>query len=430
MMKEEAPFSVFSPTLQRYIKVCDSPDYDRQAELIRELETMIKNHRGNKRRVVKKYETRTDKEQTSIYSYNKMIVSTLMVEKKEMTKLKFQYESENLETLLNADQQLLDAVKENPKISIDIHAFQQDTAATFAKNKEYMRLKKKRQAVSIQISRFSVIPNQAEIFQCIRKEILNTGLRYQENIMYSPPSEFDQKVALYIQLSPLNTMVFPIANFIAYGKPDDALYAIGEFTNYLYNLLQLKNETAQVIIYTAALRFLFDESYVIKSDLRKYKSANALFLEKCDAFSKKPAKDLELSNDIESYYTPGLPIASLFKTKQVNFLKQLEYMTNPIDLMVNVHIVINQLAQFFESEVGVLSFDDTLTLFIGLLSLSPPANAISIIRFVEKWNNAQLSDVIKTAKNFYVAACGHLMNVDKYLHPSEDEEEDKNETQN
>ena len=208
-------------------------------------------------------------------------------------------------------------------------------------------------------------------------------------------------------------MIVSIANFIAHGTSNKAfINTIGEFTNDICKELKFNSPTTQVIIFTSTIRYLFDEAYVIKSDLSGYNKSNAEFLVKCDAFSKQPARELKLSSDIEAYYTPGLPITSLFKSKQQTLLKELEYMTNPIDLTVRINDVINSLAQFFGSEVGVLSFDDTLTLFLGLMSQSPPANAVAIAKFIEKWSELLLSEVTKNSKNFYLAAIDHILKLE------------------
>jgi hypothetical protein len=91
-------------------------------------------------------------------------------------------------------------------------------------------------------------------------------------------------------------------------------------------------------------------------------------------------------------------------------LKPMEFMTNPIDLMNYVHHVLGELAQLFG--VGVtemfLSFDDTLTLFLALMSLSPPANAIGIAEFVTLWEPVQVSSLLSLTKNYFVCAVEHI----------------------
>lgn len=402
-----------SPTISRYIKVAAIPDKKRQADQIEKLTNFIKNHKGNKRRVQRKFETRVYKTRDPSVVHNIQVINALFQFSKELIIQKYEYEMHNLEAIIETTSKMLNVVTKNAKIIVNVEDFINDVGETVSKNKEYSGIKKKRCAISSKIMRLQIKPTQLDIAESIRSGVLAASQVYDDDLTYCPPSEFDELLALYIMTTQKRSMIVSIANFIAYGKPDEAFFnTIGEFTNDLYTQLKFNSSTAQVIIFTSTIRFLFDEAYVIKSDLRGYNKANAEFLVKCDLFSKRPARELKLSSDIEAYYTPGLPITSLFKSKQQSLLKELEYMTNPIDLMVRVNDVIKTLAQFFGSEIGVLSFDDTLTLFLGLMSLSPPANAVAIAKFVEKWSELLLSDVTKNSKNFYFAAIDHILKLE------------------
>ena len=402
-----------SPTILRYVRMAATPDAKKQSEQSEKLAIFIKNQKGNKRRVQRKFESREFKEPTDQYLRNKTIVKFLFSLSCDLIQKKFDFEIRNLTSTIETASKMHDIVAKNAKIIVDLNDFVNDTQETFKNNEDYLRIKFQRRSITRKVSRIQMLPAESDIIESIRSGILTAVNLYDDNLTYSPPSEFDNLIYLYIMASKFKSMVFSIANFIAYGHADDAfLNTIGEFTNDLYVSLKLNSNTAQVIIFTSAIRFLFDEAYVIQSDLRGYNKANAEFLVKCDIFSRQPARELKLSSDIESYYTPGLPITSLFKSKQQMLLKDMEYMTNPIDLMVRVHVVINSLAQYFGSEIGVLSFDDTLTLFLGLMSLSPPANAFAIAKFVEKWSDLQLSDVIRNSQNFYTVAIDHILKLE------------------
>jgi hypothetical protein len=89
-------------------------------------------------------------------------------------------------------------------------------------------------------------------------------------------------------------------------------------------------------------------------------------------------------------------------------LKPMEALTNPIDLMHYVHKILGTLATGFAAGEQFLSFDDTLTLLLALLSLSPPVNAIAISAFVMKWETVQLSSVLSVGKNYFIAAVEHI----------------------
>ena len=400
-----------SPTIMRYTTFTKEPKEKQHEELIKDLEQLLKTHKGKKRRVIKKFESKESKKPESVHLGNRVFFFFLNEIWKDLMKKQFLYETKNLQTLITLVESLLKMTKNNPFITINLTQFEQDTSETFSRQLEYRNIKNKREVVSRAISRIDFCLDQTELFNSIRRDIPILSKTFKENLMYSPPHEIDRKVAFFIIQSPMQKMIISIANFIAYGNPNDALYAIGEFANELYNKLQVNTETAQVIIYLSAIRFLFDESYVIASELSMFSDENIKFMKKCEQFCKQPAKALQLSNDIESYYTPGLPISALFKPKHCNALKQLEFLVNPIDIVYSINAILNQLAQFFGSDVGVLSFDDTLAMFVGLLSVSPPANTISIAKFIEKWNVAQLSEILRAAQNFYLAAVCNIMGV-------------------
>jgi hypothetical protein len=133
---------------------------------------------------------------------------------------------------------------------------------------------------------------------------------------------------------------------------------------------------------------------------------SALFLVYCDLFAHQTVRDLVLSESITKSFTPGLPIPSLFKSKKVDMLKPMEFMTNPIDLMNYVHQVLGALAQLFGTGITemFLSFDDTLTLFLALMSVSPPAFAIGIAEYVTIWEPVQTSGLLSLTKNYFVCA--------------------------
>jgi hypothetical protein len=59
--------------------------------------------------------------------------------------------------------------------------------------------------------------------------------------------------------------------------------------------------------------------------------------------------------------TPGLPVARLCKSKQVNFLKSMEVITHSIDLRHGMRQILETLAEQF------LAFDDTRTILFALL---------------------------------------------------------------
>jgi hypothetical protein len=88
-------------------------------------------------------------------------------------------------------------------------------------------------------------------------------------------------------------------------------------------------------------------------------------------------------------------------------------MTNPIDIVVHVHNILGTLATHFARSEGWLSFDDTLTLLLAILSVSPPINAAAIARFITKWSKVQPSKTVNVAGNYFIAAVEQIQKFNK-----------------
>jgi hypothetical protein len=176
--------------------------------------------------------------------------------------------------------------------------------------------------------------------------------------------------------------------------------------------LGVNSGPTRTVLYTSLVRCAFGVAYTINpATLGGSEDDNTTFLVACDKFAQQPVRALALSEGISKAYTLGLPVASLFRSKQIDMLKAVEFMTNPIDILYRVYLALNSLAQYFASSTDVLflSFDDTLTLLLALMSMSPPGNAVAIAAFVERWQPLLLSQSLSLAKNYFVAAVHEIL---------------------
>jgi hypothetical protein len=231
--------------------------------------------------------------------------------------------------------------------------------------------------------------------------------------MYFPPTHFDYWLAEYVFSSGLGDMATALAHVVVEGLPETAIYTLGQFSLTVFNSLNITSEYGQTIIYTSIVRLIFDQAYLIRPELHECKRADAIFLERCGHFAKKTVRELQLSDSIAKMFTPGLQVSSLFKSKQVDLLKKMELLTNPIDLMSHVHSILLSLAQYFGTEELFLMFDVTLTLLLALTSIGPPANSISIAKFLMRWAGVLLSDIVSVAKNYFIAAVEQLLSAEE-----------------
>jgi hypothetical protein len=284
--------------------------------------------------------------------------------------------------------------------------------AQLFQSRQYKSLRHRRRSLLTRLDktiRRNLAPDAAS---GVQKEVLAAVAVFQKETNYSPPSKFDEYVVLYVRESPeLSAAVLPVAQLIAAGEGQALVAGLSDLSLLLMKSLKVNAGQTRSVVYTALVRYVFGIAYTINPGLlRGPADESAKFLVYCDLFSRQTVRDLVLAESITKNFTPGLAIASLFKSKRVDMLKPMEFMTNPIDLMNYVHQVLGELAQLFG--VGVtemfLSFDDTLTLFLALMSLSPPANAIGIADFVTLWEPVQVSSLLSLTKNYFVCAVEHI----------------------
>jgi hypothetical protein len=324
----------------------------------------------------------------------------------------FSYQLTGLARLAFIARSIRDYVKTTKGTVGQLTELNADLRARLFKTPYYKKLRRHRRLFLARLKRVIGHNLAFDAANAVRKEVLSAVAVFQKETSYSPPSFFDEHVAAYVKASAeLSAAVVPVAQLIADGEGDALVAGLSDLSLLLMRSLHVNVGPTRSVVYTALVRHVFGVAYTINpAQLRGPLDESAMFLVYCDKFSRQTVRDLVLSESITKHFTPGLPIASLFKSKKVDMLKPMEFMTNPIDLMNYVHQVLGALAELFG--VGVtemfLSFDDTLTLFLALMSLSPPANAIGIAEYVTLWEPVQLSSLLSLTKNYFVCAVDQI----------------------
>ena len=401
--------------VQQFYKFDEIENPIRHQEQVIALESFIRNH---KQKILKLKQKRSSKkfiDPNQYFHSSFMILSVLKFFSQEIHEVISQHEINSFEEILEIAEQMFLLVCNNPKVIVDINNFTNFLLNCGAKNPRYKSNKFKRRCIQTKIKYIITRRVLPDYLNQIKIEFVSANQRYNPELQYSPPSPLDSLIAEYLYYSPLNNLIKPTSDCIAEGTHELAVYTVSEFALRVYKLLNVSTPQSQSIVYTSIIRMLFDEAYINRTDLRKYNKANSIFLIRAEKYSNQTVRDLKLSESIIKNYTLGLPVYSLYKSKQLDLLKQMEFMTNPIDLMKHVHTIISSLAQYFGSGDTALSFDDTFTLLLGLTSLAPPANAVSISKFVEKWNDFRLSSVVGIAKNYFIAAVEQLLTPEELL---------------
>ena len=319
------------------------------------------------------------------------------------------FELDNLKNMIELGNTLKEFIKSSDTIAIQILRLFNRLQKDIQKNDEYNKLKKERKMFRVGASSLVKASQNVDFRHSIQTEFLDANVLYQKEFQYFPPSQFDEVLAEFLYHTEIGGLLEPMGRVIATGPVKSAMCTISELCLEVYKMLNIETTHSKEIIYTSIIRLLFNIAYTIEPELIKYKEQDLFFMEKALEFSKKTVRDVQLTSDISRYYTPGLPLSTLFKPKQIEMLKQLEFMTNPLDIMKHIHSLTVSLAQFFGSDSGMLSFDDMLSLLLALISTDPPINCVSIMKFIDKWHEIQLNDIIGNAKDFFIAAVSQLL---------------------
>ena len=404
------------------------PDSRRQNLQLDQLEKFINQQKTKLEKSAENIKNKTYPDPSIFYGKHRMVLSVLIEYSKEIHEKLKETEDDYYGELIILLNQIAFAISDNPKLIIDVDKLTHFLISKIANDETFKKYRNMRRSINAKMKYIVSSKLKQNYASMLSIEFIQANQRFEKNVLYSPPSHFDVVFCEYIRNSPkLSKMVPAAALTIVNTDIETANFTINQLALEVYKTLNLDEKGySRNIVYTSLIRMLFDEAYNQDSELCKYNDANALFLIKCDDFSKQRVKDLGLSEYIVKNYTPGLGIQSLFKSKQVNLLKQMELMTNPIDLMKHVHTILISLTKYFGGG-KTMSFDDTFILLLALISLSPPVNAVSIAKFVNKWDCVHLSNTVSLSKKYYIAAVKHLISFDEEETEEEEywEEEEK-----
>ena len=351
----------------------------------------------------------------SLFNGKKRMILYILIEySKEINQKFLEIVDEYYSDLLFILNQVALAISDNPKLIINVDKFTNYMISKIKNDDTYIKYKHMKQSIDHKMKRIETSKVHQNFSSMLSIEFIQANQRFEKECLYSPPSNFDVVFCEYVRNSPVFSKMVPAAAVtIANTDIETANFTISQIALEVYKALNIDEKGfSRKIVFTSLIRMLFDEAYCQDSELAKYRDADALFLIKCDEFSKKRVRDLGLSESIIKNFTPGLGIQSLFKSRHIDTLKQMELMTNPIDLMKHVHTILMSLTKYFGNG-KTMSFDDTFILLLSFMSLSPPVNAVSIAKFVDKWDCLHLSNTVSLSKKYYIAAVKHLISFEE-----------------
>ena len=318
---------------------------------------------------------------------------------------------------------LCEKIKQDEDIEADYESFIKEMKRKISTNSTLLKLRfyvesltKKMDGIA---SRWSI----GNVIDPISRELQSAFYNFDPSINYVKVPNLDKAISIYLHHTHFSNMLYPISRIIADGDVKAALIALSELTELVYVDTRCAHPTAKVCLYLSIVRAVFEEAYTIYPELNRFAKANAVFQEKCEAFADRTIGDIQslMPKDTLRGYTPGMQVRTLFRKKQIGYMKDMELMLNPIDLMVQIYKSVNSLKHYFSFDAGTLTFRETNILLLVLLSVAPPSNTVSIARFLDHWKDMVLTPVVKDYVSNFIGAV-------ELLYSYEQIEEDENES--
>ena len=302
----------------------------------------------------------------------------------------FEYQKNALKEGITIAQDILKAISTNSNLFADLKSLSRDLNIGCAASTKYQSLKKQKFLLKKYLKdlakqyKLPFVGSQ-ELFH-----ILNTpNINYKFNLVYCPPSNIDDQIWYYIKIHKqffdnLNEIVLLI-------KSNEYEIVISLVLTLVFKLkekIRINTEYSSSQLFCSIIRIIFDFSYDSNSLLNQFNLENSKFLIQSEEFLLKSISELNFRNEIQ------LKVLKRGNIKQlVNMfpksLKNIEFLTNPIDILYNINLIISSLS----SIIGNIKLNDEeiKKFLISIISLNPPINFISILRFMDKWGNINMS---------------------------------------
>lgn len=256
---------------------------------------------------------------------------------------------------------------------------------------QYLAQKRLKKHLSYRIHVFTTHHMLPDFFESVRKEFSSSLCFYHPGFKYFPPLDFDFIFVSFIYHSRFKEMVLPTARTVANGDPSAVFIVVQEFGSMVAQNFNVNLEVLKRLIYISVVRLIFGIAYTLSSELNLFQDENIRFLLIANVFSRRIFSSLKLNEISKQKFDVSHSIVQVWGSLQIDSLKNLELLSNPIDLLIRINCIIFKIADLFMIEKNNLLVSDICILFSCALSATPPVNTISIHRYLVKWNNFQLA---------------------------------------
>lgn len=337
--------------------------------------------------------------------------------------------TDSVKSIYKMGEYLLSVLDSNQEYAVDAETFRVEMDNRLQNNKNFKKMRFMFRALRTRLRRFLKLAPAPNYKHVMREQLNSAFFKYDQQYYYAPPTYIDMITPFYLENSPFKEMIEPTIVAFTDGQPDSAIVTVTSLADVIMEDLELSNTVSEgnrYIIWTSLLRYFFDEAYARRQDLSKFDDANTLFVEKCDLYSNQSIGDLNLPKHISQRFNPYYLAPSLFRTKHLKNLQEMEFLICPIDIIMKICYSLTDIIKFFSRDANhKLAFDDTKVLLLVLVSISAPSNAVAIARFLHKWREICINDDMIKAVNTFIASVKVIYSIEEIVDEENQDEEDE-----
>ncbi|KAK8882014.1 hypothetical protein M9Y10_044653 [Tritrichomonas musculus] len=320
--------------------------------------------------------------------------------------------------LVQSNIQLIDYLQKNPNKTIDVAKYRQESIAQMQSDPQFKRYIWMKTAIENKLGYLAKNHPANSPNKMIKITLQKTLIKYDPNEKYVPNSPFDIVLPYFVEQPKYKSMMKSTIDQITEQSVKSSLVTIAEMSSTIKSEICKPQDAFenQYVIYIGLVRYLFAESYLEKPTLAMNNKANMEFLHKCTLFSNATVQSLALPQSIKKSFTPHLPVRSIFKDNLLKSMNGIDFMTNPVDIMIRISRARLLILKTFQG----LKPNEAKTVLTVLIALNPPMNAVAIAVFLKKWADIALTDDMKTARDMFIESVQLIYE----LNDDDDEEED------
>ena len=311
--------------------------------------------------------------------------------------------------------EIQNVVNKNRFVMPNIKLITQSFNMSVNESSKYRLLKQRRHATkryTMNVSSRYNIPNYESL---IIGEITTSVFKYNSELNYFPPSLIDEHTKEFLFRTDFCKMLDAAATVFIDGTINASTSTLQELTSAVCEHIGRTGDQAFSVMYTSILRCIFDIAFQSSSILNKYDDANAEYLELCNKFIQRQIGNSGIPECVIGSMRRRASIQTLFRSKKLGSFQNLEYMVNPLDMFYHVYSTMQNLDSAVVVPGAELTSDERLIVAICVICNSPPTNAISIIKFMKKWEGLIQSPQMIRAFHVFKRASDRILASDEII---------------